>query len=179
VNYKMVEILDKEFLPYISSEKIQKRIKEMGSEISKVYQGKKPLLVSVLNGSFIFTADLIRTIETPIEVTFIRVASYEALKTTGKVREILGLTENVFGRDILILEDIVDTGTTLEHLLEAFQDLGTKSIKVATLLHKPDAQQKASKPDFVGFEIPNKFVIGFGLDYEGLGRELRGIYQLA
>ncbi|MGJ3235783.1 hypoxanthine phosphoribosyltransferase [Marivirga sp.] len=175
----MVRILDKEFEPYISSEEIKKRINEMGSEISKAYQDKKPLLVSVLNGSFIFTADLIRTIDTPIEVTFIRVASYEALKSTGKVREILGLKENVFGRDILILEDIVDTGTTLEHLSEAFQDLGTKSIKVATLLHKPDAQEKASKPDFVGFEIPNKFVVGFGLDYEGMGRELKEIYQIS
>lgn len=175
----MIRILDKEFEPYISSEEIKKRINEMGSEISKAYQDKKPLLVSVLNGSFIFTADLIRTIDTPIEVTFIRVASYEALKSTGKVREILGLKENVFGRDILILEDIVDTGTTLEHLSEAFQDLGTKSIKVATLLHKPDAQEKASKPDFVGFEIPNKFVVGFGLDYEGMGRELKEIYQIS
>ncbi|WKV13589.1 hypoxanthine phosphoribosyltransferase [Marivirga harenae] len=175
----MLKILDKEFVPYISAEDIQSRIKEMGAKISTSYKGTKPLLISVLNGSFIFTADLIRTIDTPIEVTFIRVASYEALKTTGKVREILGLTENVFGRDILILEDIVDTGTTLQHLSEAFQDLGTKSIKVATLLHKPDAQEKASKPDFVGFEIPNKFVIGFGLDYEGMGRELKEIYQLA
>jgi hypoxanthine phosphoribosyltransferase len=175
----MIRILDKEFEPYISSEEIKKRVNEMGSEISKAYQDKKPLLVSVLNGSFIFTADLIRTIDTPIEVTFIRVASYEALKSTGKVREILGLKENVFGRDILILEDIVDTGTTLEHLSEAFQDLGTKSIKVATLLHKPDAQEKASKPDFVGFEIPNKFVVGFGLDYEGMGRELKEIYQIS
>jgi hypoxanthine phosphoribosyltransferase len=112
----MIQILDKEFVPYISSTEIQNRIEKMGAEISKVYEGKKPLLISVLNGSFVFTADLIRTIEMPIEVSFIRVASYEALKTTGKVREILGLTENVFGKDILILEDIVDTGTTLEHL---------------------------------------------------------------
>lgn len=174
----MINILDKEFIPYIPAEKIDGRIKEMGAEISKVYEDKKPLLVSVLNGSFIFTADLIRTIETPVEVTFIRVASYEALKTTGKVREILGLKENVFDRDILILEDIVDTGTTLEHLLEVFKDLGTKSIKVATLLHKPEAQEKAEKPDFIGFEIPNKFVVGYGLDYEGMGRELKEIYQL-
>ncbi|ADR21922.1 hypoxanthine phosphoribosyltransferase [Marivirga tractuosa] len=174
----MIKIIDKDFTPYISAEEISKRINELGAEISKVYEGEKPLLVSVLNGSFIFTADLIRTIDTPIEVTFIRVASYDALKSSGKVREILGLKENVFGRDILILEDIVDTGTTLEHLMEAFQDLGTKSIKVATLLHKPEAQEKASKPDFVGFEIPNKFVVGFGLDYEGFGRELKEIYQL-
>ncbi|WP_296622739.1 hypoxanthine phosphoribosyltransferase [Marivirga sp.] len=174
----MIKILDKEFIPYISDKQIRDRIKEMGSEISKEYADKKPLLISVLNGSFIFTADLIRTIDTPVEVSFIRVASYQALQTTGKVREILGLKENVFGRDILILEDIVDTGTTLEHLLEAFKDLGTKTIKVATLLHKPDAQQKAEKPDFVGFEIPNKFVVGYGLDYEGLGRELKEIYQL-
>ncbi|WMN12006.1 hypoxanthine phosphoribosyltransferase [Marivirga salinae] len=174
----MIKIIDKEFIPYISAEEINSRIKELGTEISKSYKDEKPLLVSVLNGSFMFTADLIRTIDTAVEVTFIRVASYEALKTTGKVREILGLKENVFGRDILILEDIVDTGTTLEHLMNAFKDLGTKSIKVATLLHKPDAQEKADKPDFVGFEIPNKFVVGYGLDYEGWGRELKEIYQL-
>ncbi|RUA31449.1 MAG: hypoxanthine phosphoribosyltransferase [Bacteroidetes bacterium] len=174
----MIKIIDKEFTPYISANEISKRINELGTEISKVYEGEKPLLVSVLNGSFIFTADLIRAIDTAVEVTFIRVASYEALKTSGKVREILGLKENVFGRDLLILEDIVDTGTTLEHLMEAFKDLGTKSIKVATLLHKPEAQEKASKPDFVGFEIPNKFVVGYSLDYEGFGRGLKEIYQL-
>jgi len=174
----MINILDKEFIPYISAEKIDERIKEMGREISTAYEDKKPLLVSVLNGSFIFTADLIRTINTPVEISFIRVASYEALKTTGKVREVLGLKENVFGRDILILEDIVDTGTTLEYLLESLQDLGAKSIKVATLLHKPDAQEKGEKPNFVGFKIPNKFVVGYGLDYEGMGRELKEIYQL-
>jgi len=174
----MIKILEKEFVSYIKAEEIDSRIQELGSEISREYEGKNPLLVSVLNGSFIFTADLIRSITTPVEVTFIRVASYEALKTTGKVREVLGLRENVFGRDILILEDIVDTGTTLEHLLEVFEDLGTKSIKVATLLHKPEAQRKAEKPDFVGFEIPNKFVVGYGLDYENLGRELKDIYQL-
>ncbi|HET8859862.1 hypoxanthine phosphoribosyltransferase [Marivirga sp.] len=174
----MIKIIDKEFVPYLSEEEIKDRVKEMAAEISAAYEGKKPLLVSVLNGSFIFTADLIRTIDTPIEVTFIRVASYEALQTTGKVKEILGLKENVFDRDILILEDIVDTGTTLEHLLDAFKDLGTKSIKVATLLHKPDAQEKAEKPDFIGFKIPDKFVVGYGLDYEGMGRELKEIYQL-
>jgi hypoxanthine phosphoribosyltransferase len=174
----MIKIIDKEFIPYLSAEEIASRIQELGAEINTVYKNQKPLLVSVLNGSFMFTADLIRTIDTPLEVTFIRVASYEALKTTGKVREILGLNENVFGRDILILEDIVDTGTTLQHLMEAFRDLGTKSIKVATLLHKADAQEKADNPDFVGFTIPNKFVVGYGLDYEGRGRELKEIYQL-
>ncbi|WKK86881.2 hypoxanthine phosphoribosyltransferase [Marivirga arenosa] len=175
----MVKILDKEFIPFISADEISKRISELAGEINNYYQDKEPLVVSVLNGSFIFTADLIRSMDIPVELTFIRVASYEALKTTGKVREILGLKENVFGRDLLILEDIVDTGNTLEHLLDAFKDLGTKSIKVASLLHKPDAQEKGNKPDFVGFEIPNKFVVGYGLDYEGKGRELKEIYQLA
>jgi len=175
----MVKILDKEFIPFISADEISKRISELAGEINNYYQDKEPLVVSVLNGSFIFTADLIRSMDITVELTFIRVASYEALKTTGKVREILGLKENVFGRDLLILEDIVDTGNTLEHLLDAFKDLGTKSIKVASLLHKPDAQEKGNKPDFVGFEIPNKFVVGYGLDYEGKGRELKEIYQLA
>jgi hypoxanthine phosphoribosyltransferase len=174
----MIKLLDKEFSPYITEKEIQERIYKMGKEISEAYQDKNPLLVSVLNGAFMFSADLIRSLEIPVEITFIRVASYDALKTTGKVREILGLKENVFGRDILILEDIVDTGTTLEHLLESFRDLGPASIKVASLLHKPEAQEKSIQPDFVGFEIPNKFVVGYGLDYEGKGRELNEIYQL-
>lgn len=174
----MVEILDKKFIPYISAEQISSRVEQMGAEISAAYKDKEPLLVSVLNGAFIFTADLIRTINIPIEVTFIRVASYESLQSTGNVRDILGLTETVFDRDILILEDIVDTGTTLAHLMEVFKDLGAKSIQVATLLHKPEQQVKAGTPNFVGFEIPAKFVVGYGLDYKGMGRELTEIYQL-
>lgn len=174
----MVKLLDKEFAPYITEKEIKERISQMGDKISEAYKDKNPLFVSVLNGAFMFSADLIRTVKIPLEITFIRVASYDALKSSGNVREILGLKENVFGRDILILEDIVDTGTTLENLLESFKDLDPASIKVASLLHKPEAQEKSIHPDFVGFKIPNKFVVGYGLDYKGKGRELNEIYQL-
>ena len=112
------------------------------------------------------------------EITFIRVSSYEELQSTGNVREVLGLKENIFGREILLIEDIVDTGETLAHLEEVFQDLGPKSVKVVSLLHKPESQKKASEPAYVGFSIPPRFVLGYGLDYDGHGRGLKEIYQL-
>lgn len=174
----MITIKDKKFVPYLSESKIRDRIKELGQKISADYQGKNPLLVSVLNGAFIFSSDLLRSLDIDAEITFIRVSSYAELQSTGNVKELLGLKENIFGRDVLIIEDIVDTGETLSYLQEVFEDLGPKSIKVVSLLHKPDAQVKARKPDYVGFDIPPKFVVGYGLDYDGLGRGLKEIYQL-
>lgn len=175
----MIEILDKKFVPFLSEEEIQKRIIELADQISTDYQGKKPLLVSVLNGAFIFSADLLRKLKIPVEITFIRLSSYEELQSSGNVKELLGLRENIFNRNILLIEDIVDTGHTLAHLNLIFEGLGAKSIKIASLLHKPQAQVKANLPDYIGFQIPNKFVVGYGLDYNGLGRELSEIYQLA
>ncbi|PTB96433.1 hypoxanthine phosphoribosyltransferase [Marivirga lumbricoides] len=175
----MIEIFDKSFIPYIKEEDIITRVKELGEQLDTDYADKNPLMISVLNGAFIFSADLIRSMKIPTEITFIRVASYEELQSTGKVKEVLGLKENVFNRDIILMEDIVDTGETLEHLLKMFETLGPKSISVVSLLHKPAAQIKSKKPDYVGFEIPPKFVLGYGLDYNGLGRELRDLYQLA
>lgn len=175
----MIKILDKTFIPYIEEQRIITRVKEIGKQLDADYKDKKPLLISVLNGAFIFSADLIRSMSIQPEITFIRVASYEELQSTGKVKEVLGLKENIFNRDIILVEDIVDTGETLEHLLKMFETLGPKSITVVSLLHKPAAQIKSRKPDYIGFEIPPKFVLGYGLDYNGLGRELRDLYQLA
>jgi len=174
----MVTIKDKTFELFITKEEISEKISALGAVLSKDYKHKKPLFISVLNGAFIFSADLFRTIRADAEITFIRLSSYEELQSTGNVKELLGLKENIFGRDIILIEDIVDTGETLAHLEEVFADLGPKSFKVVTLLHKPDAQRKARIPDYVGFEIPEKFVVGFGLDYDGLGRGLSDIYQL-
>lgn len=174
----MIQVIDKKFEPYISEKEIQERIKAIAEEINQDYKGKKPLLVSVLNGAFMFSADLMRYLTIEPEITFIRVSSYEELQTTGKVKEVLGLKENIFNREILLIEDIVDTGNTLAHLYEQFATLGPRSMKVVTLLHKPEAQVNANKPDYIGFSIPPKFVLGYGLDYNGLGRELRDIYQL-
>ncbi len=175
----MVQIQDKSFKPYIPESKILNRISELGKEIDRDYEYKNPLLISVLNGAFIFSADLIRSITIQPEITFIRVASYEELQSTGQVKEVMGLKENITGRDVILVEDIVDTGETLNHLLQMLETLGPNSVKIVTLLHKPEAQIKARKPDYVGFEIPPKFVVGYGLDYNGLGRELRDLYQLA
>ena len=175
----MIKVLDKNFIPYIEESAIITRVKELGQQLDNDYKGRKPLMISVLNGAFIFSADLIRCMSIQPEITFIRVASYEELQSTGKVKEVLGLKKNVFNRDIILVEDIVDTGETLQHLLKMFETLGPKSISVVSLLHKPAAQIKSRKPDYIGFEIPPKFVLGYGLDYNGLGRELRDLYQLA
>lgn len=174
----MITVKNKNFTPYISEAQIQERIKALGETISKDYADKNPLLISVLNGAFVFSADLLRELSIDTEITFIRVSSYAELQSTGNVKELLGLKENIFGRDVLIIEDIVDTGETLAYLQEVFENLGPKSIKVIALLHKPEAQKKAETPDYVGFNIPNKFVLGYGLDYDGLGRGLKDIYQL-
>ncbi|MBK6265444.1 hypoxanthine phosphoribosyltransferase [Marivirga sp. S37H4] len=174
----MIKILDKTFEIYIEETKILQRVAELGKELDRDFKDKNPLMISVLNGAFIFSADLIRCMGIQPEITFIRVASYEELQSTGKVKEVLGLKENIFNRDILLVEDIVDTGETLSYLVEMFETLGPKSISIVTLLHKPEAQQKSKKPDYIGFEIPPKFVLGYGLDYNGLGRELRDLYQL-
>jgi hypoxanthine phosphoribosyltransferase len=174
----MITIKDKTFVPYISATQIQQRIEALGQTISADYKGKNPLIISVLNGAFIFSADLLRALSIDAEITFIRISSYAALQSTGNVKELLGLKENIFGREVLIIEDIVDTGETLAYLQEVFKELGPKSLKVVSLLHKPEAQKKANSPDYVGFEIPTKFVVGYGLDYDGLGRGLKEIYQL-
>ncbi len=174
----MIKILDKTFEAYITEAEILGRVAELGQALDRDFKNKNPLIITVLNGAFIFSADLIRCMSIQPEITFIRVASYEELQSTGKVKEVLGLKENIFNRDIIIVEDIVDTGETLNYLMEMFNTLGPKSISVVTLLHKPEAQQKSKKPDYIGFEIPMKFVLGYGLDYNGLGRELRDLYQL-
>ena len=174
----MIKIKEKQFKPYIPENEIHNKVKEIGKAISKDYAGKNPLLITVLNGAFIFSSDLLRAIDIDVEITFIRLSSYEELQSTGNVKELLGLKENIFGRDILLIEDIVDTGETLSHLEAVFEDLGPKSFKVVSLLHKPESQKKASSPAYVGFTIPPKFVVGYGLDYDGLGRGLKEIYQL-
>jgi len=174
----MITIKDKKFVPYISESAIHEQIVALGKQISEAYEGKNPLLISVLNGAFVFSADLLRAMTIDAEITFIRVSSYAELQSTGNVKELLGLKENIFGREVLIIEDIVDTGETLAYLQEVFEDLGPKSIKVVSLLHKPGAQKKAKAPDYVGFDIPSKFVVGYGLDYDGFGRGLKEIYQL-
>ena len=167
------------FEPYIESEKIQARISELASELTTEYEGKLPLFICVLNGAVPFAAALFQQINTDAEITFIRLKSYEGTSSTGVVKEVLGLAESIEGRDVVIVEDIIDTGFTIKRLIDGMKDKNPKSLRVATLLFKPEALQIDYKPDYVGFSIPKKFIIGFGLDIDGLARNLPDIYVLS
>jgi hypoxanthine phosphoribosyltransferase len=173
-----MHIHDKRFDIFISSEKIKVRIRELAAQINSDYKTKNPLFLSILNGAFIFTADIFREINIPAEVSFIKLKSYRKMESSGKVKELLGLEHNIFGRNIIIVEDIVDTGNTLNHILREFEQLGTKSIEILTLLHKPEATKNPVSLKYVGFEIPDKFVVGYGLDYDGYGRNLADLYKI-
>jgi len=174
-----IKVHDKQFVPFLTEEEIQGRIKEMAEAISKDYADKKPLFISILNGSFMFSADLFKYLTIDAEISFIKLASYKGVKSTGHVVTAIGLDHDLIERDIVILEDIVDTGKTLTAFLPQLQHHQPTSLKIAALLHKPEAMQYPIKIDYLGFSIPNKFVVGYGLDYDGLGRNLKEIYQLA
>lgn len=166
------------FVPYIEREKIDARVKELANQISTEYAGKRPLLLCVLNGAFPFAADLFRGIETDAEIAFIRLKSYEGMQSSGNVKQLLGLTEDIKGRSVIVVEDIVDTGHTIVGLLEELRKHEPADVKVATLLFKPESLRANVSPDYVGFSIPPKFIIGFGLDLDGMARNLNDIYVL-
>lgn len=171
-------ILDKTFVPFLSQQDIQNKIVELGQTINKDYQNKKPLFLAILNGSFMFAADLFKTVTVESEICFIKLASYKGTQSTGHIITSIGLDSNVTNRDIIILEDIVDTGKTLFTFLPQLVNQQPSSIKIATLLHKPDATIYDVKVDYCCFRIPNKFVVGYGLDYDGYGRNTKEIFQL-
>lgn len=173
-----VKVHDKHFEVYLSANTIQERIREMAAMINRDYAGKKPLFIAILNGSFMFAADLFRHLTIDAELCFIKLASYKGLKSSGNVVTSIGLEDDLFGKDVVIVEDIVDTGKTLYHFLPKLEHQQPKTMKIATLLHKKEATEYPLNLDYVGFEIPNKFVVGYGLDYDGLGRNLKEIYQL-
>ncbi len=174
----MIQLKDKAFEVFISHQDVSARVQTLAGQINRQYEGTCPLFVAILNGAFMFAAHLVQHITIPCEITFIRVSSYDALQSTGQVKEVLGLKEEVTGRDIVILEDIVDSGLTMKSIVETLAAKNPHSIKVATLLFKPEALRTAVELNYVGFEIPNAFVVGFGLDYEGLGRNLKDLYVL-
>jgi hypoxanthine phosphoribosyltransferase len=177
---QLVKIHDKLFQPYIQATDIQTRVLEMSAQISADYHGLDPLFIAILNGSFIFAADLFRYISIPAEISFIKLASYKGTTSTGNVITAIGLDENLSGRHIVILEDIVDTGRTLNAFLPEIWQRQAESVKIASFLTKPTALQfPEMQPQYVGFEIPDNFVVGYGLDYDGQGRNLADLYTLA
>ncbi|MEK0422814.1 MAG: hypothetical protein RLZ95_724 [Bacteroidota bacterium] len=173
-----ITVLGKEFVPYISEAEIQEKISALAQQLNKEYEGKKPIFLSILNGSFLFTADLFKQITIDVEVCFIKLASYKGTTSSGNVVTAIGLDANISGRDIIILEDIIDTGKTLHHFLPQLASNQPASIKIAVLLNKTEALAYPVKVDYACFDIPNKFVVGYGLDYDGLGRNTKAIYQL-
>lgn len=175
---KEVRILDKDFDLFIDADTIQESIKQVAKKLNEDLKDKDPVFIAILNGSFMFAGDLMKHVTVPSEITFVRIASYQGLTSTHKSKQILGLKENITDRTIVILEDIVDTGHTLEGLMNEFEKHHPKEIKVATLLFKPKALVKNVKPDYVALEIPNDFIVGYGLDYDGYGRNLQNIYKI-
>jgi hypoxanthine phosphoribosyltransferase len=173
-----VTLGDKRFQLYIAEKQILAAIEQMAQKINADYQDKTPLIIPILNGSFLFAADLVRLMKGHCEISFIKASSYKGDQSTGQLISLIGVNEEIKGRDVLILEDIIDTGHTLSKILPAMQALQPASLRVATLLFKPNALQTKIPIDYVGIEIPNEFIVGYGLDYDGLGRNLKDIYQV-
>jgi len=173
-----IRVHDKQFQTYLSEKEIQERIKDLAQKITADYQDKRPLFIAILNGSFMFAADLFKYLAIDAEISFIKLASYKGMKSSGKIVTSIGLEQDLFRRDVIIVEDIVDTGKTLHDFLPQLNHQQPASLKIVCLLHKPDATQFPLTLDYVGFSIPNKFVVGYGLDYDGLGRNYKEIYQL-
>ena len=172
------QVLDKEFVPSIAAEKILTQVRRVASEINRDYDGESPLFLVVLNGAFIFAADLMREISLPAEVSFVKLASYQGTASSGTVREIIGLNTDITGRPLIIVEDIVESGITMAHMIDTLKRQNPKSIDICTLLLKPQKLEVKLDIRYVAMEIPNDFILGYGLDYNGQGRGLKDIYTL-
>lgn len=175
----MITIKDKQFKPYISHEKIEENIAALAEKMNADYAGKTPVLVGILNGAFVFAADLVRKLTFDHEIHFAKFSSYEGMDTTGEVKQLIGLTADIKDRDVIIVEDIVDTGTTMAKLIPQFKAQGAKSVEIATLLMKPGKLKAKLDVKYCAMEIPNEFIVGYGLDYDGLGRQYKDIYVVA
>lgn len=175
---KETQVLDKRFREIISEEAIIRRVEEMAGEINRDFSGQDVVFLGILNGAFLFAAELFRRIDLKARISFVKLASYEGTRSSGAVKELIGWNEDIKGMQVIVIEDIVDTGHTLERIAGELKIRKVAGMKIATLLYKPDAYKKKIPIDYVGFEIPNDFVVGHGLDYDGYGRNLPGVYTL-
>lgn len=174
----LIKVHDKSFEIYLSEETIQQKVQELAQQINRDYKDRRPLFIAILNGSFMFASDLFKHLTINAEICFIKLASYKGMTSSGNIITAIGLDQDLFNRDVVIVEDIVDTGKTLGVFLPKLQHQQPASLKIATLLHKPEATRYPLTLDYIGFSIPDKFVVGYGLDYDGLGRNLKEIYQV-
>lgn len=172
-----MKIKDLEFKKFISAAKVSDKVLGLAEQLHAEYEGKTPLFLPILNGSFIFAADLIRQANLECRVSFVKHASYQGTVSTGQLKTLIGLNESIFNQDIILVEDIMDTGLTLSNVVEELRNLGTKSVEIVTLIRKAPARQHAVQPKYIGFDIDDEFVVGYGLDYDGLGRNLPDIYK--
>ena len=175
---ELIKINDKTFEPYVSAEELNQIAERMASEVYQDLQESRPIFIAVLNGSFMFAADFLRHYKGECEISFVKMASYKGTQSTGKVHQLIGLSTPVEGRDVVILGDIIDTGNTLEEIYRLFENQKVKSFRIATLFFKPDAYKKDLKIDYVGKPIPNRFIVGYGLDFDEIARNLPQVYQL-
>lgn len=173
-----IQVNDKKFIPYLTAAQIDEQVKRLGREINNDYEGKRPLFIAILNGSFMFASDLFKELTIEAEICFIKLASYKGTKSTGQVITSIGLDATLTGRHVIVLEDIVDTGKTLNEFLPQLINQQPATLKIAALLHKPEALAHPITIDYLGFNVPDKFLLGYGLDYDGYARNLKEIYRL-
>lgn len=175
---KTVKVLDKEFALYIDENQITSRVHEMAQSINRDLKGKDVIFLGILNGSFMFAAEMFKNIDLPCQISFLKIASYQGTSSSGTVKRLIGLNEDIKDKTVVILEDIVDTGKTLDNIIRQLLGYEPSEILIATMMYKPEAYSGKHKVNYFGFSIPNDFIIGYGLDYDGYGRNLRDIYQI-
>jgi len=173
-----IKVLDREFSEYITEDEIQSRITAMAEKITEDLQGRDVLFFGILNGAFLFAADIFRQIKLNAQISFIKLASYEGTGSSGKIKELIGWNEDMTGKTVVVIEDIIDTGSTMERIIGELTLRKAVDVKICTLLFKPEAYTRDIPIDYIGFEIPNNFVVGYGLDYDGYGRNLKSIYKI-
>lgn len=174
----MIQLHDKTFVPFINAAQIDEAVAKVAQQVQNDFGDEIPVFVGVLNGAFMFASDFMKHYKSNCEISFVKLASYEGTSSTNDVKQLIGLNQDLKGRSVVLIEDIVDTGNTVVELKKIFEEKEVKSLTIATLFFKPEAYKKDIKLDYIGLEIPNKFIVGYGLDYDGLGRNLPEIYQL-